>query len=278
MRFVSRSDATRRRGPKQPKATIVTVLGGKSGVGKTNLAVGLALAAAQQGIRTCFVDAARGRHDGALLLEAAERSGSSVAAESPRGTSGTPGTQRRAAHFVGTITLDETDVPATALDCSRALERLRDRAELVIVDCGVTLDHLLVALASTSAYSLLATTSEPAALTDTYATLKHLVRSGFVGQVAVVPSIARSRQEATWVAQRLRHVAQRFLGRTLGFAGYVPFDRHVIEAVRNRVPLVLRYPRAPAARAIAQIAQRVCPRFQGPPVAGVWSRLAGLFL
>jgi len=81
------------------------------------------------------------------------------------------------------------------------------------------------------------------------------------------------------VAARLARVAAEFLGLSVVDLGHVVSDRHVPLAVRQRVPVTLRYPRCAASLCMEAICDRVVDHPACPPARpGVWARAASLFL
>ena len=52
-------------------------------------------------------------------------------------------------------------------------------------------------------------------------------------------------------------VVRRFLELELNYIGFIPFDPFVSKALKGQVPLVLKYPGAPASRHIMAIASRI---------------------
>lgn len=269
-------------GRKPTAGSVFTIVSGKGGVGKTNLAVNMSIALARRGCRPILVDADFGLANADILLNVSplgdlndlvrgRRNAEELLVEGPGGVRvlcGFSAAARRA-----------RDVVVDGGACRRALTALRHVGDPVFVDCGAGLSDAVVSFALASDRLILVTTPEPTALADGYATLKHLCNRGYAGRVGVVVNLARSREEGAGVAQRLQSVAERFLGLSVEDLGSVPADRHVPDAVRARVPVSVRYPRCDASSCIADVSALLVPRTRPTPVArSVWSRVAGLFL
>jgi len=79
------------------------------------------------------------------------------------------------------------------------------------------------------------TTPEPTAITDAYAVMKVLVRCGTAGRISVMVNMAKSRDEAKHVHERISSVARQFLKTDVAFAGYVLLDPAVGQSVRLTV-------------------------------------------
>jgi flagellar biosynthesis protein FlhG len=82
---------------------------------------------------------------------------------------------------------------------------------------------------------------------------------------AVLVNMARSEFEARKTFTQLTRVAERFLHVSLRFAGYVPYDSEVPEAVRRQQAVIELAPATPATRAIEGSPSALCAR---PPGAG----------
>lgn len=258
-------------------AHVIAVVGGKGGVGKTNVALNVGLHLAQRGRRVILLDADRGLANADILLNVTPRAGLDDLLDPTR-------------------TVEEVLTPAAcglALVCRpsqsaralrtaewrRILARLRPHGDILLVDCGGGNGAEVLTLARAADLVLATTTPEPTALADTYATLKVMCQGGYEGRVGCVVNMAADAAEAAAVARRLAGAAARFLGLTVTYLGGIRLDRHVPRAVRARVPVVLRYPRCRASACLRAISAQLAPVAGGPPrAAGLWTRMAGLFL
>jgi len=267
--------------PTPPRAIVVAVASGKGGVGKTNLAVNLGIQFARHGIPTILLDADFGLANADILLNVAPHADIcdlldegrnphdllSQTAEGLRVLCGVSGPAERGE--IGALR------PA---QCVRAIERLADRCNLLLIDCGSGVNDAIAALALSSDRLILTTTPEPTALADAYALLKVLHQRGLRGQSGVVVNMTRSIDEGSAAARRLQRVARQFLGLPVEDLGGVPWDGHVPAAVRARTPVAVRYPRCAASVAIEAVGRRLLPRpAAGRLDPGVWSRVASLF-
>lgn len=257
---------------------VVTLLSGKGGIGQTTVALNLGLALASRGCRTLLLDAHASPPAARLLL------GRSLCTTA--GARVLPGSGRPPAPAeslaLGTAPAElcrAADSDVFGIEHSETLTRLRRRCDVLLVDCGSSLNRLTLALALASDLRIWLTAPEPAALAGTYAAVKALAACGCWGRSGVVVNMARSRSDAARAAGRLASVAQRFLGLTLEPFGYVPFDARVPAAVRQRQPLLVRFPRCPASVHIEAICDRLCPAAPGVRRRSpVWAHVASLFL
>lgn len=265
---------------RQDDALVIAVMSGKGGVGKSNIAINLGLALRARGERVILVDAGSEltHADVSLnipvlssVLDAADNSLelADLLAAGPRGLAVIGGVFDQPGRF---------DEPLNGR-VEHALQRLRRDADVVMIDCGTGVSAPFIEMALSSDVLILATTPEPAALADTYAVAKRLAGVDYAGRLGLVVSMSRSRREAHSVRRRFSHTAMRFLGVDIVDLGDIPHDRHVFRAVRQRQPVLLRYPHCAASHGIERICSRL-PRVAAakPAESGMWARVAGMFL
>lgn len=235
---------------------VVAVTSGKGGVGKTHVAANLAVLAARAGRRVLLVDADLGlanadiilgicptRHLGHLLDGSAGVE--EVLTEGPHGIRvlGASSGVQELTHL--------TD--AQKLRIVSAFEPLDRRFDLVLVDCGAGIGDNVLFFAGAAQEALLVVTAEPTSLSDAYATVKVLSQQAGVSHFSVVANQAADFQGRD-VFRRLTQVTERFLSAKLTYLGNVPRDENLQRALQVQQPLVDLYPRAPASRALATLA------------------------
>jgi flagellar biosynthesis protein FlhG len=254
-------------------------------VGKTNLAVNLAVCLARLGQRVCLLDADLGLANADVLcsltprltLEHVVRGRCRLADAmllAPGGFRLIPG----ACGVARLADLGHVDRLAL-LEQLTALEQV---ADTVIIDTAAGLSANVLAFAAAAQRVVVVTTPEPTAMTDGYGMIKALVdRAAPVG-IELVVNMVGSEAEAESVFRRMDRVSRTFVSRSLDFAGCVPMDPAVQEAVRYRVPFALYAPQSPATAAMYRLAYRVAGRDE-PAVngrrgeGGFFSRLARRF-
>lgn len=159
------------------------------------------------------------------------------------------------------------------------LQKLEINTDIVILDCGAGLSRNVISFAMAADRVLIVTTPQPTALTDAYAMIKALHRERCRGQLCLSVNMAESRSDAREAFERIARVAQRFLKYSVANHGYVLHDTVVEQAVRERCPFVIKYPRSNASACIAAMANDMARSFATPQHRGsIFSRVAGLFV
>ncbi|HVX85979.1 MAG TPA: MinD/ParA family protein [Phycisphaerae bacterium] len=242
------------------RAQTIAITSGKGGVGKTNLSVNLAATLAAMRRRVVLLDADLGLANADILcnvqprfnlahMVAGQRGVAEVITPVPAGFSLIPG----ASGLAKMADLTEGDRRRIVAD----LDLLSDTADVLIIDTGAGIGRNVLSFTSTADHVVVVTTPEPTAITDAYAVMKVLVRCGTAGKISVMVNMARNRDEAKQVFDRIAQVARQFLKVDVAFSGYVVLDPAVGQAVRKRAPFVVQYPHSAAAACVQAWANRM---------------------
>jgi len=242
-------------------ARVVAVASGKGGVGKTAVAVNLAVCLAGRGRRVVLFDADLGLANADLMLDveplhtvADVLAGRKAMREAIVDAAGGIGLVSGGSGIARLADLSEFE----RMRLLEALEELEAEAEIIVVDCGAGIVANVLAFAGAADMTLIVTAPEPPAMTDAYALIKVMTqRYEDDWQPRVLVNFASSRREAQDICQRIRRVSWRFLKVSVEDGGYVLRDDAMVSAVKQRVPVVLRWPRSAASRCLYAVAKQV---------------------
>jgi len=246
--------------PKAPRARTIAVTSGKGGVGKSNLALNLAIALKQSGAEVCLFDANFGLGNIDVLCGASGywnlshvvsgvRSLAEICREGPAGLRMISGT--------GGIAELANCPPHAQEKIFGQLEELENSHDYLIVDTGAGVDNRVFRFLSAADVVLVVTTPEPTSIADAYATIKTLSSADKTPIIEAVVNQAGNREAADRILDRLKETARLFLKTEVGAAGMVPSDEAIPRAVLRRAPLLIDSPRSPATRAIESLARRM---------------------
>lgn len=238
----------------------IAIASGKGGVGKTHLAVSLAVLFARRGLRVLVIDADMGLANADLLLDVEPTRGLGDVArgrcsieealvESPHGVSLLSGL----ADTSGELTLTSSD----KLALLGALASLSSRYDLVLIDTAGGVDDTSLFFCQGADEVIAVTTPEPTSLADTYALTRALTRRVQQRRVGLVVNQCMGDRVARAVHERLAPLAQRFLDAPLPLLGHIPMDPAVCAAVMRRLPVVVSAQKCPATDGLQALADRL---------------------
>lgn len=239
-----------------PRARIIAITSGKGGVGKTNLAVNLAIALTALDKRVLIIDADLGMANVDVVLGTSsqynflhlmqeEVSVDDIISEGPCGIkylSGGSGIEQLA------------NLSYNELKCMmQKLYRCEAFADIILLDTGAGLGKNVLNFLTSSDEVVLVTTPEPTAMTDAYAIMKAYSQYS-TAPIRLVVNRVFDEAEGADVLHKLSKTAERFLGLPLEFLGQIYEDRNLMKAVKLQRPLLLAYPGSVASRCIKRIA------------------------
>lgn len=255
-------------------ARVIAVASGKGGVGKTNIAVNLAIALAKQGLRVTLLDADLGTANADLLCgvvpharldhllapaglgvhDGARRSIRDIAIACPGGFTLIPGS-------AGVARMADL-TPGERRWLLNALIELAADADVLLIDSAAGIGPDVTGMLAAADLALVVTTPEPTAMADAYALIKCLASTDREAieeraQLGVVVNQTRSTAEAFATHARLAQVCDRFLAMSVPMLGFVAHDVRVGEAVRAQSPLLVRTPSSPAAHNVQELSGAV---------------------
>ena len=253
-----------------PAVQVIAVASGKGGVGKTSVAVNLAMTLAMSGKRAMLLDADLGlanvdvllglqpsRHLGHLL--AGECGIADVVLDAPHGLKIVPATSdvRRMAELS----------TAEHAGLIRAFCSYAEPVDTLIVDTAAGLSESVTMFCAAAQEVLIVLCDEPTSLTDAYALVKVLSREYGVRRFRLVANRVATVQQGRDLYEKLIRVTDRFLEVRIEFAAAVPEDEYMKRAIRRQAAVVDAYPGSRSALAFKNLAQ-AADKWENPSALG----------
>jgi flagellar biosynthesis protein FlhG len=252
----------------------MAVASGKGGVGKTNVAVNLAVALTRLKHRVGIIDAdfGLGNVDVFLGLAPERNIGHLLAGEATLADIVVPGPGG-----VQIVPASSGLQSLTALSMAQrhafaaAFNALCRELDFLLIDTASGISDNVVETMLLAQRVMLVTSVEPAAIVDAYATAKVLSSASPTTEIGIVVNNARTAEEASLTFRQLDVAANRFLGRGLQYYGFVTEDPAVRDAELVQRPIVEHVPQSPASRCFRILAARMAGL---DPLRGKGLRLA----
>lgn len=237
-------------------AKVITVTSGKGGVGKSNIAVNLAVQLKKCGKRVIIIDADFGLANVEVMFGAIPKYNFSdliYRGKSIRDII-TIGPMEIGFISGGTGIAGVNNLSKEQLTYLISnLKELDQLADVVIIDTGAGISDSVLEFVLASPEVILVTTPDPSSLTDSYSLLKALQRSqGFQWKeksIKVVSNRVTSVEEGTAIFEKLNTVVTQFLEGSLEYLGMLPQDSFLEKAVRQQKPVTMLYPEAKVSKA-----------------------------
>jgi flagellar biosynthesis protein FlhG len=263
----------RRRGPQSASGhgpvRTVAVTGGKSGVGKTSIAVNLALGLARDGARVMLLDADLGMGKAGDLLGLHVRSGllnvlrgelqlEDIIINGPGDLMVVPAAS-------GISQLAELGT----VECAgivRAFSELKHRIDTLIIDTETGISECGASFCAACSEILVVVDDEPESLRDTICLISRLHTEYGVARFHVIANRVQTAREGNEIFARILSLLVDQHDLLVSYAGYVPDDDSLRQAELHHHAVIDAFPRSRSAMVLRNLARRVggWPRQNSP--------------
>lgn len=256
-RVTDQAEGLRRlRNPKPVK--VLTVTGGKGGVGKTNICANLAISMSMLGRRVMLLDADLGLANVDVLLGLhpaqsladvikGKRELQEVIVTGPAGVrviTGASGLSEMA--NLG---------PAQHAGIVNAFSELTEDLDALLVDTAAGISDSVLRFCEAGNEVLVVVCDEPSSITSAYSLIKVLSTERNVSRFRIITNMTHQGSNGRSLFEKLLRASERFLQVTLDHAGSVPYDDRVWRAVQLQTPFVTAFPTSLATAALKKLAR-----------------------
>ena len=240
---------------------VIAITSGKGGVGKSNLAVNVAICIARYGKRVIIIDADLGLANVEVLMGISPKYSFKDAIMQDVSfmdalTRGPLGVMFLSGGSAFTEFADISDAHMAKI--TRSFYDLGKEADVIILDTGAGISRSVTNFLRASNEVIVVTTSDPTSVTDAYALIKLCAENSIGASVFnVIVNLVEDSNEGKRVYERLKQVCSKFLNIEIRLLGIVLRDKYLARAVKEQEPVAISYPDSSSSRDIEKIARRL---------------------
>lgn len=246
---------------KDHKTRIIAITSGKGGVGKTNLAVNMAIAYAQIGKKVILIDGDLGMANVNVLLNIVpqynlmhvinkQKKMSEIILDTEFGfkfIAGANGFSK-----IANLSVDELD------NFAKEFASLSN-ADVIIIDTGAGIANNVLQFVAAADEVYVVTTPEPTAITDAYGIIK-IITTELVNRdlnLKLLVNKVHTADEGKKISERIINIVGQFLNYKVDYIGFVYADPVVEQSVIRQKPFMIVNPTSKPAQCVKHIVGRI---------------------
>jgi flagellar biosynthesis protein FlhG len=242
------------------KPRVMSVTGGKGGIGKTTISINLACAFAKMNKKVMILDADFGlaNVDVALGMKpnlnlydvvTGKCSLSDACITGPYGIKVVPAAS-------GIQKLAELGQVETA-GLIKSFSELTEDIDIMIVDLASGISSQVMDFTHASQEVMIVICNDPSSFMDSYAVTKILHQKYGRDKFGVIVNKVKDMHEGYDVFTKFQSTISQFMSLSMNFIGYLPADDYLSMAARERVSVVDRYPSSPSSKQFQAICKSI---------------------
>jgi flagellar biosynthesis protein FlhG len=153
--------------------------------------------------------------------------------------------------------------------------------DILLIDTGAGISSNVIYFNLAAQEKIIVVTPEPTSITDAYALIKVMFCQHGATNFFLLLNMVKDEKEAKSVYQNVSRVVARFMGGvSLEYAGFIPWDGLLQNAVTRREPVVCCYPEAASSNGFKELADYILGQTDTKPMDGnikfFWKRLMAM--
>jgi flagellar biosynthesis protein FlhG len=263
---------------KRQEVRVFSITSGKGGVGKTSVAVNLAIALSRLGVRVLVVDADFGLANVDVMLGATSKFDISYFLRGEKTLQEIIQMGTEGVRFIsgGSGVYDLLNISEEQLaEVLARIVKLDTPVDFIIIDTGAGINDNIINMVLASSETIVVTTPEPTAILDAYALVKTIIRRDGSHPIHVLINKCETRKEAQRVQDGFIEVVGRHLGKSISPLGLITYSHEVSLSIKRQVPIMVSSPVGATAKEIEQIARSVLDLPRAKPSGNILSKVFG---
>jgi flagellar biosynthesis protein FlhG len=241
-------------------AKVITVTSGKGGVGKSSIALNMAISLSRKGRRVLIIDTDFGFSNIDVMLGISTKYDMLDVIKRNMDIRDIIEQGLEGVQFIsgGSGVYELTQLGGDELmGIVENLKNLENVADVIIFDTGAGVSDNILRLVYASHETLLVTTPEPTAVVDAYALIKIISERGKSAGVSLIINKVSNPVEADTVMDCLVRIAEKNVDVRIDRLGCIARDPNMQKAIRMQVPILVSFPNCTASVNIDSIASRL---------------------
>lgn len=243
---------------KTVRTEIIGVASGKGGVGKTTIAVNLAIALQQLGNRVMLFDADLGLANSQIAM----------GCNCPFNLSHFMSGQKTLQEIIVTTRQGVQLIPGASgvselaalnrVQASRVVQSfsaLEEDIDYLIVDMAAGISPSVLAFMGACQRRYIVVRDDPSSIADAYGMIKVLIQEYDLNEIYIIPNAVKNQTDGQNLFRRINQVCAQFLNFTTRYLGSIQNDELILEGHRRFVPVMEYAPSCHAVRDFNRLAK-----------------------
>ena len=261
---------------KSKDVRVISIASGKGGVGKSCIAVNLAISMSRLGARVLILDADFGLANIDVLLGITTRFDLSYYLRGERTLREIVQLGHEGVHFISggsgvkeLINMNETQLS----ELLTKIVHIDAPIDIIIVDAGAGVGDTVMQVLLASSETIVVTTSEPTSILDAYALVKSIVKLDATHPLHVLVNKCENKKEALNVQAGIVNVCGKNLGKNINPLGLISYNHDITYAIKRQIPISVSEPYGSTTKEIEFIARAILNMPVDEESHGVLSRV-----
>lgn len=255
---------------------VISIASGKGGVGKSSLAVNLAITMSRLGVRVLILDADFGLANVDVMLGITTRLDLSYFLRGEKTLHEIIQLGHEGVRFISggsgvgdLINMSENQIS----ELLSKIVHIDAPIDLIIMDAGAGVSNTIMQVLLASSETIVVTTAEPTSVLDAYALVKTVVKHSPTHPLHVIANKCENMKEARSIQTGFVNVCGRHLGKNVNPLGLISYNHNITAAIKRQVPITVSDPYCTTSREIDIIARTILDMPAQNVSTGILSRV-----